>query len=459
MPVQLLWTGLEVRALRDALRETRTGFCELTGVRFDALRKWERRGPTLTLRAVNAAIMDTTLARTTVDQRTRFELRCAELRREHNLSEASNPTPKLIGECPKRSPAPHKSQYLMEINDMNRRSLLSMLGVGSAVLATPVDWGRIVAATRTGSVDATAAEHYTVINRALWQDYSAVETKAEMFAAVRGHLDKLIDGVRHARNNDVRTHLYELSSEALQLLGEILFDSDDYHAAASCYTLAASFGKEAAAHDLWACALTRHAYLGIYNHQYAAAIPLLESASYLAQQGDSQLATRYWVDAVHAQALAGLGDAAGWARAAESAQGVQELGRETLTGWLRFDGTRLDEERGHCLVQLGQHERAETTLVTLLDRPLSTRRRAGVLIDLAASSALRRDPVQLVAFGNAALDTAHRTHSGYLGRRLDDLREHLHPLLADVHVRNLDEQIAYLLSPTTTPRRDVAQRH
>ncbi|WP_378736112.1 hypothetical protein [Nocardia brasiliensis] len=91
MPVQLEWTGLEVRALRDAMRETRLGFCEVAGVRFDTLRKWERRSHTLTLRAVNAAIMDTILARATDEQRDRFRLRCAELRRQPEGIQAAEP--------------------------------------------------------------------------------------------------------------------------------------------------------------------------------------------------------------------------------------------------------------------------------------------------------------------------------------------------------------------------------
>ncbi len=459
MSVQLVWTGLEVRALRDALRETRTGFCELTGVRFDALRKWERRGEALRLRAVNAAIMDTTLARTTEEQRTRFELLCAELRREPNLPEQSDPAPKLCSDEPERSPAPRVSQYLLEINDMDRRSLLSVLGVASAALATPVDWDRIAASAGSGSIDAAAAGAYAVINQGLWRAYAEAATKADMFTAVSEHVGTLIDAVRRARNDDVRRQLHELSSETLQLLGEILFDSDDYQAASSCYMLAASFGKDAEAYDLWACALTRHAYLGIYTRQYRDVIPLLESATQLAHRGDSQLATRYWVDAVHAQALAGLGDHAGWAHAAEAAEGVQDLRRPTMTGWLRFDGSRLDEEHGHCLVQLGRPEQAEIALEPILDQSLSTRRRAGVLVDLAAAAALRRDPLQLVSFANIALDTAHRTQSGYLARRLNDLCIRLAPLRRDPHVRHLDQQIASLHSPRTTTRRDVAQRH
>ncbi|MFQ6327150.1 transcriptional regulator [Nocardia sp. CWNU-33] len=457
--MQLTWTGLEVRALRDALRETRPGFCEITGARFEALRKWERRGPTLMLRAVNAAIMDTTLARATDDQRARFDLRCAELRRKHNLPDPPIATPKLDGDDSDRPSAQRGPQYRMEINDMNRRELLRVLGVASASLAIPVDWDRVLAAASgTARIDASTARQYASINQGLWHSYSQAVTKADTFPAVREHLDLLIDGVRRSSDDHVRRHLAELTAEALQLSGEILFDNDDYETAAHCYSLAASYSKDAGAYDLWACALTRHAYLGIRNHQFDAAIPLLESAGELARRGNPALTTRYWVDAVHAQALAGLGDATGWKRASDSARGALDVA-STVTSWLRFDGSRLDEERGSSYIQLTQPQRAEQLLAPMLDRPLSTRRRASVLIDLAAAAALHRDPIQLVSYGNAALDIAQRTHSGYLGRRLDDLRHHLEPLGHDLHVRHLDMQIASLLSPTTSTRRTSARRH
>jgi hypothetical protein len=445
MVVQLRWTGLEVRALRDALRETRPGFCEITGVHFEALRKWERRGSTLTLRAANAAIMDTTLTRATDDQRDRFRLRCTELRQPDDHHAEPDSAPKLDIDDPDRPSAPC-GPYAMEINDMNRRELLRLLSVSSAALASPsLDWDRIVAATDgSGRVDAATAHEYASINHALWASYSRAVTKAETFPAVREHLDALIDALRRPHDDSVRQSLCALTGEMLQLAGEILFDKADYGVASHCYTLAAAFSKDAGALDLWACAMTRHAYISIFDRQFDAAIPLLESASQLARRGDPSMTTRFWVDAVHAQALAGLGDAYGCERAADSARAALDLTGPLHTGWLRFDGSRLDEDLGACYVQLGRPEHAEQVLLPILDRPLSTRRRAGVLIDLAAAGALRRDPIQLVAYGSAALDVARRTHSGYLGRRLELLRRHLDPVQRDRHVRHLSQQIAGL---------------
>lgn len=443
MCVQLSWTGLEVRALRDALRETRRGFCRITGVHFDTLRKWERRGGTLTLRAVNAAIMDTTLARVSDDQRQRFHLRCAELRQTNDSAAAPATPPKLDLDDPDRHSTPC---YSMEIYDVNRRELLRLLSISSATLvAPPMDWDRILAATGGSSrVDTATTSEYAHINHTLWERYSTAVTKAETFPAVREHLDAVLSALRRPHDESVRRSLHAIASEILQLAGEILLDNADFATASHCYTAAAAFSKEAGAMDLGACAMTRHAYISLFDRAFATAVPLLESARELARRGDPSVTTRYWVDSVLAQAFAGLGQAQDCERATDAARAALDIAGTSDTGWLRFDGSRLDEELGACYVQLGRPDKAEPLLLSVLDRPLSTRRRASVLIDLAAVGALRREPLQLVTYGNAALDIARRTHSGYLGRRLELLRRHIEPVQHDQHVHHLSQQITAL---------------
>jgi hypothetical protein len=49
-----------------------------------------------------------------------------------------------------------------------------------------------------------------------------------------------------------------------RLDSETLVDSNAYTDAAHCYTLAASASNEADAFDLWACALTRHAFVSLF---------------------------------------------------------------------------------------------------------------------------------------------------------------------------------------------------
>ncbi len=329
---------------------------------------------------------------------------------------------------------------------MNRRELLRLLSIATTALATPVtiDWERLSFATSSGQVDAATLDEYADINRLLWQHYGEAETKAAAFGAVNEHLTALVEGLRHSRNPTLRRRQHELLADTLQLSGEILLDSSHLMEAAHCYSLSGTFAADARAYDLWACALTRHAYIGIIDNRFEDAMPLVEEAAGVARHGDSALPTRYWVASVRAQILAGLGDTNGCEQSFDVARGVLEQPGVSPVGWLRFSGARIDEEHASCLIQLAQPEPAERILTPLLDRRLSTRRRASVLIDLAAVGAMRGDPVQAVWYGGTAVDIARRTRSGYIGQRLDHLRRRLAGLQDDRHVAHLEKQIATL---------------
>jgi hypothetical protein len=219
------------------------------------------------------------------------------------------------------------------------------------------------------------------------------------------------------------------------------------------YSLAASVSKDARAFDLWACALVRHAYVDVYEHRYEQAAQILGAAERLAQRGDSSLATRHWVAAVQAEAYAGMGDLASCERALDEAERVLELGTDSANGgWLRFDGTRLAEERGARYVQLGRLDLAEETLKQALAQSAlasgqSYRRRGAVLADLAAVGAKRRDLEQVVAYGREAIRLAQASSSGYVARGLQALCDEFGPLSRDRRVAELGAEIATLSTP------------
>ena len=77
--------------------------------------------------------------------------------------------------------------------------------------------------------------------------------------------------------------------ELLQLAGEIFFDANKYSAAAHCYTLAATASNEADAFDLWACAVTCHAFVEMYERRFDKAVSMLEPAARLAQREGKSL--------------------------------------------------------------------------------------------------------------------------------------------------------------------------
>lgn len=337
-------------------------------------------------------------------------------------------------------------------NDVNRRDVLRLLSLASSLLAVPVaedvlDVERLAyGATRPARLDAGTLDEYARLNVRLWQVFANSKVKRLALPMARGQLEVLTAGLQATHAASVRRRLCELAADLFQLCGEIFFDSDRYTDAANCYSLAANAGKEAASYDLWACAMTRQAYIGVHERRFDRAAPLLTGAAMLAEKGDSGLSTRYWVASVRAQTFAGLGQLSACRRALETAEQVTQLqGRVHTNGWLRFEGSRLAEERGSCFVELGRPELAEPALEQALSRTVSPRRRGSVLADLAMVGAQRGDAEQLVMYADAALDAARQTNSiGYLGRKLSTLKPQLKPFMADRHVRTLDRQIADL---------------
>jgi hypothetical protein len=76
-------------------------------------------------------------------------------------------------------------------------------------------------------------------------------------------------------------------------------------------------------------------------------------------------------------------------------------------------------------------------------------RRGAILADLAVTGAQRHDVEQLVAYATEAVELAHQTGSGYIGRKLAGLRPHLASVANDPRVRQLQEQTAALVGAST----------
>jgi len=182
----------------------------------------------------------------------------------------------------------------------------------------------------------------------------------------------------------------------------------------------------------------------MYERRFAQASSILTVATRVATRGDSQLATRHWVAAVQAGAFAGLGDTGSCHRALDAAGQVRALSEPAASsGWLRFDGSRLTEERGTCCIELGQAGLAQTALTEALNLPISLRRRGSILTDLATPGIQRRELDQVLEYGDSAVKLAEQTQSaGYVGRKLQGLRTQLTPLLADDRVSQLTARIS-----------------
>lgn len=327
------------------------------------------------------------------------------------------------------------------------------MSVTGSLLAGPpaerqLDWERLIYASehpkRLDTSNSTLDE-YAGLNTNLWRALSDSKNKSHVFPMVRQQIEVLHNALEQTHSAATHQRLCSLAGDLFQLAGEVFFDSSHYAEAAHCYTLAATASKEANSFDLWACAVTRHAFIGVYERQFAKSPPLLDLALRLSNRGNSTLSTRHWVAAVQAQTFAGLGEFDACQRALDAAQQVEQLpGRVHTSGWLRFDASRLPEERGACYVELRRPDLAEPALTKALSLDISTRRRGSVLTDMAMVGAQRREVDHLVLYEGAALDVARQTGSGVVIRKLQTLQGQLVPFREDSHVRHLNEQITAL---------------
>ncbi|WP_308296158.1 helix-turn-helix transcriptional regulator [Streptomyces sp. ISL-96] len=332
-----------------------------------------------------------------------------------------------------------------DTEEMIRREFLRAIAVTGALATLPADDTEALDdAARRGT-----ASDFLRMNGHLWQVYQLARSKRSMRPIVGEQLSALNRTLTGRSDAEVQP-LCSAAGDLFQLAGELAFDSNRYTDAAASYALAASASKEAGAFDLWACALVRHAYVDVYEHRFKEAADLLSAAERVARRGDSSLATRHWVASVQAEAHAGLGDLVACERALDQAEKVTHLaGPGHNGGWLRFDGSRLAEERGARYVQLGRLDLAERALKAALSQGAlaqgqSFRRRGVVLADLAAIGAKRRDPDQVIIFGREALELARESSSGYVARRLQTLRAEFGTLARDSRVAELAADIGAL---------------
>lgn len=317
-----------------------------------------------------------------------------------------------------------------------------MLGSVSAA----VDSDRIAfLRTHPTLLDDATLDEFSKLNDLLWADFCAASQKRTVFDRVTAQTQTLIECLREVHTAPHHKRLLALLGDILQLAGELFFDLNQYFEAARTYTVAIAACKEARAFDLLACALTRQAFVWIYKRRYDDAVEVLHAAWQAANLGDGSLATRYWVSTTTAHAYAGRGDAYACNSALDVADGVLSLsGRMGTGGWLRFDGSRLAEERGSCFVSLGLYKKAEPELTRAFAQKLSLRRRGMVLSDLAAIAVAAKEIDQACAYGQAVVELARQGSSGVVRTKLHNLAQCLSPYSSVLAVSRLNEQIQFL---------------
>lgn len=157
-----------------------------------------------------------------------------------------------------------------EIEDMNRRELLRLISMPGTLIAVSgveaeLDWERLnYFSNGLQRLDPATVHDYATLNSHLWRVFALSRTKSHTYPLVQEQLGVLISALQLSHGQAIHRDLCGLAADLFQLAGEIPFDGNNYTDAAHCYTLAATASREACAFDLWACALTRHAFIGVY---------------------------------------------------------------------------------------------------------------------------------------------------------------------------------------------------
>ncbi|MFC9754951.1 transcriptional regulator, partial [Streptomyces sp. NPDC056921] len=169
---------------------------------------------------------------------------------------------------------------------MKRREVLGLLAVTGALVTLPGSDG-----ISRGRMASALLEAGDGLHRSLWQVYALSDSKQAVFPAVRGQLDAMTKGLAEARTPTERARLCRMTADLYQLVGELFFDANRYTDAAQCYTLAAHAAHVGGDHDLWACAMTRHAYVELYARRAPAAPPVDGAGAPGARRGGGARAT------------------------------------------------------------------------------------------------------------------------------------------------------------------------
>jgi tetratricopeptide (TPR) repeat protein len=363
---------------------------------------------------------------------------------------SSDPLPPISKQADQKSEARPQMTFAQGNEDMfyrKRRELLQMLAVAATtfVVSLPdLDWER-VENTFSGfsRLDESMLLDMVAINKSFWNLYKVTPQKKVMLDGVLGQLKLVTSFLENSCTSPLRKQLYTVASDLSQLLGEIFFDCNDYESARACYIFGASAAKEANHYDLWSCAFIRHAFLPIYDGLYHDALPLLQAAQKLAYRGDTTLTTRYWVAAVLSDAQAGMGNLYACQQTLDVMDKVTDVRSGCNEGWLRFDGSRLLEQRGACFVKLGQPDIALPVLQKALKQDLTYRRQGMILTDLAFASLQKGEIEQACNYADQVIEIAAQG-SGMLRRGIYDLRHRLKPHASKAAVKQLDQKLQAL---------------
>lgn len=238
--------------------------------------------------------------------------------------------------------------------------------------------------------------------------------------------------------------------ETCLLIGDVLFNRQDYQAATQYYEMALRAAQEASNMTLQAIVSGRYSLLLIDSHQYRQAQPFVEEALRLARPNASSIVCS-WLWAVKAEMYANEGGEKLCLDAIEAAK--EQLGRReervncyTFVAELVpsvYGTAKLLGYEGACYLQLKQPEQAQHVLAASQKSSTHPHHQSLVNTDFALTFIQQNAPREACTFAVQALVFVQQTGSTRALQRILSVRQALHLWDGLLEVRELDERIGF----------------
>ncbi len=316
------------------------------------------------------------------------------------------------------------------------------------------------ALAKPSSIDETILNYLEIRTASYWRDrHSAIVASSYLFSYVVEHLQRVIVLLERSSFPPIRTRLCCIASGIAQLAGHLLFDMSEFVRARNFHQLAITAAREGQNQALEATAWARMSFTWTYSGNPLEALKCIQEARRITTGNVTVNNTvRAYLAAVEAEIEAILGNSKSCLKMLEISERVEDLrypGEEIY--WLHFDRSRFAGYQGTCFKRLYNPEDSQThtflrtaqkaliDALTLLDTT-RLQRRPTLLIDLAGTYVQQGDVEGACGYAIQALSILAQTKSQTVAKRLLALQQKLEPWKDMRFVKNLDQQMAFLVT-------------
>jgi tetratricopeptide (TPR) repeat protein len=472
------WTGIETRALRQALRMSVRRFAEHLGVGIRTVSKWESRGENIVLLPDSQEILDVALSRAPEAVQDRFTDLIADIHTNGGAPPAtarpgSMLLPVIVEGQAVLVPISADSALLSSLRlaessaaplpallsrdgadisasagsvdvELERRRALGALALGAAAAALPGVRRRVTdpdhpapvtAAPRAGDGDVDAVRDMVALLSRMDQRRGGGHARSVVVEYFTTEVAGLLDGI--FRDDGARRAMFSAAAELAYLSGWMAFDISEHDAARRDFRVALQLAEEAGDAPLAGHILRAMAHQAVDLGRPGLALELAEASV----DGDRYTLAapreRALLGVVHARALASAGRDAEAATAlirAEDDLAAAEPGNGEPARVFFFGEASLAHETACTLRDIGDLAGAEMQF----DRSVRTRKASAftrthaVTLGYLGSVQLRRGEVD-AACGtwSTALDAMNGVSSGRTRQVVLDMRTSLAPFRRD----------------------------